>query len=391
MNKNTYCPYPFIGASLQPNNTALPCGQYMNTQPFRKIIPLHEVRTSIYMNDLRNGMLNGKHGDGCQCPAEEATGIRSMRQNAIDRFGYDLSNDLKIVEIFFDNVCNLKCRSCGSSHSHLWYDDEMTMFGNTLADKKHQKNIIYNEIDVSKLELIDIYGGEPMLSQDAEIFFAMMRKDNAIKKVDLALSTNGTVLPKENFEYALLNCKFLKMQVSIDAYGRLNDIIRSGSNFDLLTKNLEYYNSLADKREPGQTKVMVHSAVSVYNINQLYRLEDFISNKFPNLAFDTQVVQYPWVLSIKHLPIDYKEKVKIELGNRYPALVEYMMQDGENLFGHFVNYHNMLNKIRQDEFAGLNQLLEQYIADYKNIPSWDESKEYFNQAMTRLKLNANLE
>lgn len=372
-----------MGASLQPNNTVLPCGQYMNAKPFKKVIPLQEIRNSDYMNSLREGMLNGKHGDGCQCPAEEASGIMSMRQHAIERFGYEVSSDLKIVEIFFDNVCNLKCRSCGSSHSHLWYDDEMAMLGTTLADKKYQKNFIYKEIDTSKLELVDVYGGEPMLSQDADDFFKMLRND--IHKINLALSTNGTTLPKENFEYALLNCKFLRMQVSIDAYGELNDIMRSGSKFDELVKNLEYYNKLIELRPPGSTKMMVHSAVSLYNINMIHELDKFVTTHFPAMTFDTQVVQFPLHLSTRNLPLEYKQMVKTEMGNTYPTLVEYMMQDGEDLFGHFINFHNKLNELRDEDFKTLNPLLANYMANYSNVPTWEETKAYLIKAQHDLK------
>jgi sulfatase maturation enzyme AslB (radical SAM superfamily) len=380
-----------MGASLQPNNTVLPCGQYMNAVPFKKVIPLKEVRNSEYMNNLRYGMLNGQHGDGCQCPAEEASGIMSMRQHAIETFGYEVSDDLKIVEIFFDNVCNLKCRSCGSSHSHLWYDDEMAMFGTTLADKKYLKNHIYKEIDTSKLELVDLYGGEPMLSIDANEFVKKLKDDGIIKNIELRLSTNGTVLPKEHMEYALLNCRFLKMQVSIDAYGKLNDVMRSGSNFDELVENLKYYNNILETRPAGSTKMMVHSAVGIYNINVLHLLEDFLKDKFPNLWFDTQVVQFPLHLSLKHMPVEYKEQVKETLGNRYPALVNYMMQEGEDLFGHFINYHNKLNDIRNEDFTELNPLLESYMKTYSNVPNWDTSKEHFVKSINSLKTDASWE
>jgi sulfatase maturation enzyme AslB (radical SAM superfamily) len=336
-------------------------------------------------------MLNGKHGDGCQCPAEEASGIMSMRQHAIEKFGYTVSDDLKIVEIFFDNVCNLKCRSCGSSHSHLWYDDEMAMFGTTLADKKYLKNHTYKQVDISKLELVDIYGGEPMLSIDADDFLKELKDNNIIKNIELRLSTNGTTLPKENMEYALLNCNFLKMQISIDAYGTLNNVMRSGSDFDELVKNLEYYNNIFETRPTGSTKMMVHSAVGIYNINVLHLLEDFLKDRFPNLWFDTQVVQFPLHLSAKHLPLEYKEQVKLAMGDRYPMLINYMMQDGEDLFGHFINYHNKLNETRQEDFTGLNPLLESYMEMYSSVPDWSVSKEYFVNSINSLKTNANLE
>jgi sulfatase maturation enzyme AslB (radical SAM superfamily) len=357
----------------------------MNTAPFKKIIPLQEVRNSDYMKNLRANMLAGIHSAGCQCPAEEASGIMSMRQHAIERFGTEVSDDLKIVEIFFDNVCNLKCRTCGSSYSHLWREDEQQLFGITLSDKKHEKNFVYKDMDVSKLEVIDIYGGEPMLSVDADEFLKTLKDNKVIENIELRLSTNGTVLPKSNMEYALLNCNFLKMQVSIDAFGKLNDVMRSGSNFDVLVKNLEYYNNILETRAPGTTKMMVHSAVGIYNINMLPLLEDFIKEQFPNLSFDTQVVQYPVYLSSRYMPLDYKEKVKQALGDRYPNIVNYMMQDGENLFGHFINFHHKLNEIRNEEFVNLNPMLTEYMINYVNIPSWEDSRAFITQCMTDMK------
>ena len=55
----TYCPYPFNGVSLQPNNMVLPCGQYMDSAPFQKIIPINEVRNSEYINDGKISNLYG--------------------------------------------------------------------------------------------------------------------------------------------------------------------------------------------------------------------------------------------------------------------------------------------------------------------------------------------
>jgi hypothetical protein len=186
-------------------------------------------------------------------------------------------------------------------------------------------------------------------------------------------------------EYALLNCKFLKMQVSIDAYGPLNDVMRSGSQFNELVKNLEYYNNLLETRPAGSTKMMVHSAVGIYNINVLPLLEDFLKEKFPNLWFDTQVVQYPLYLSSRYMPQEYKEQVKQTLGERYPNIVNYMMQDGENLFGHFINLHYKLNEIRNEDFTDLNPMLADYMASYTDVPSWDDSRQFITKCINDMK------
>ena len=72
-------------------------------------------------------------------------------------------------------------------------------------------------------------------------------------------------------------------------------------------------------------------------------------------------------------------------------LINYMMQDGEDLFGHFINYHNKLNETRQEDFTGLNPLLESYMETYLPVPNWSVSKEYFINSINSLKTNANLE
>ena len=125
---NTYCPMPFIGSSLQSDGLVLPCGQYMDVAPY-KGKSITEARKE--MQCIRKTMLDGKHDSGCQCPAEEAAGLPSMRQDALQKFGVQPFGQLKTVEIFFDNVCNLKCRMCSSTHSHLWYEEEKELYGVT--------------------------------------------------------------------------------------------------------------------------------------------------------------------------------------------------------------------------------------------------------------------
>lgn len=383
MKDNLYCPYMFNGASLQPNNIVLPCGQYMHVEPFKKIVPIKEARHSEYMNNTRQDMLNGIPGKGCQCPAEEKAGIGSMRQSAIKRFGVDLSTDLKVVEIFFDNVCNLKCRSCGSNNSHLWYEDEKQLYGETLIPNKYVKNYIYKDLDHTKLQIVDLYGGEPMLSQDADDFLKMLVDDSTIKQIELDLSTNGTILPKENMLKALLSAKKIKLQISIDAHGPLNDFIRHGSDFDQLVENLNFYKTLLTQRPEGSSSIRIHSAVSIYNVNMLDRIDKFVQDNYPEFLHTVQVVQFPVFLSIKNTPAEYKAMIRDTLDNiKYKHIIEYMMQPSENHFGHFINFHNQLNQIRNEDFKDLNRLLSDYISNYKQVPQ--DSKVFFIEKLRQL-------
>ncbi len=375
----TYCPYPFMSASLQADNTVLPCGQFMKSVHFKKVIPLHEVRNGEFMTEMRRKMLAGEHVDGCQCPAEEAAGIRSMRQNALDKFGYTTETKLRKVELVFDNVCNIKCRSCGTPNSHLWQEDEQAIYGMTYIDKKYVKNTIYQDVDFKDLEYIEVLGGEPMISPGTSDFFTKIMKLGIVKDLTIQLSTNGMSLPTGDIEVALLQCKSLELAVSIDGYGGQNDYIRSGSNFNQIVKNLEYYNDLIDKRS-GRTNISIHTTVSIYNVNQLDILDDFISTRFPRFSKTKQVLQYPIFMSIKNTSQEFKDLVRPYI--KYQPIIEYLDSPGQDLFAHFINFSNKLDQLRNESMKDGNPLLSSYIDSYRD--KVDDSKDFLQGAIKEI-------
>jgi sulfatase maturation enzyme AslB (radical SAM superfamily) len=365
-----------MSASLQANDTVLPCGQFMKSVHFQKIIPIAEVRSGPFMTEMRNAMLRGEHVDGCQCPAEEAVGIQhTMRQNAIQRFGYTTETKLRKLELVFDNVCNLKCRSCGTPNSHLWYEDEQALYGMSFIEKKYVKNTLYKDIDFTDLENIEVLGGEPIISPGTAEFFKKAKELDIIKNLTIQISTNGMEKPSGHVLTALLECKALELTISIDAYGKYNDYIRSGSNFDQIVANLDYYNNLIDIRN-GDTKIAVHTTISIYNVNQLDLLDNCISTKFPRFNKTQQVLQFPVFLSIKNTNQEYKDLVRPFIKN--DNVVSYLDSQGEDMFGHFINFSKQLDELRDERIANNNPLLTSYIENYPKI---ENSKEFLVESL----------
>lgn len=374
---NTYCPYPFMSASLQADNTVLPCGQFMKSVHFQKVIPVHEVRNGEFMTDMRRKMLAGEHVDGCQCPAEEAAGIRSMRQNAIDRYGYTTETKLRKLELVFDNVCNIKCRSCGTPNSHLWHADEEAIYGTTLIKDKFTKNTIFEDVDFTDLECIEVLGGEPMISPGTNSFFK--KAEAILPNLTIQISTNGMLLPNEVMLNALMKCKALELTISVDAYGKYNDYVRSGSDWNSIVNSLDFYNTLFDKRT-GSTKISVHTAVSIYNVNQLDILDKFVTDNYPKFTLTKQVVQFPVFMSIKNTAQEYKDLVRPFIKD--PAIVSYLDSDGVDMFAHFINFSNKLDEIR-NEATDANPLLADYTANYKHRVA--DSRVFFLQSISDIK------
>ena len=371
----TYCPMPFIGSSLQSDGLVLPCGQYMDVAPY-KGKSITEARKQ--MQCIRKTMLDGNHDSGCQCPAEEAAGLPSMRQDALAKFGVQPFGQLKTVEIFFDNVCNLKCRMCSSTHSHLWYEEEKELYGVTYNPTKYTKSNLSNEIDVTELQEIKIYGGEPLQSQDAETFFKRLLDEAIVENLTIEMSTNATLIPQKHTLEVFKRCKNLKVNLSIDGYGKLNEFIRSGCNWESMLKVMVWFHNLIDQRQDN-TLIQVHSALGVYNINLIDELHSFVKQTYPKFSTTVQMIQYPTYLNIQNMPNDYKILIEPFVDEKIKA---YMYGNiAKNYFNHFVNYHNKLNKIRNEKFT-CNDLLQEYIDTH---PVEVDSSDFFIEQINFLK------
>lgn len=374
MISKTYCPYPFIGCNLQADNTVLPCCQFMKTSLFEKTIPISEIRSGKAMQNIRQQMIDGERVDGCQCFAEEDIGIKSMRLEGISRYGFTTDTEIKQLSVIIDNVCNIKCRSCGAANSHTWYDDEVEIYGRSFVTKKYVKNDVYKDLTLSKLIDLEILGGEPMYSPGVKDFLYFVKRQNILKNITLQLSTNGTILPTDIVLEALLECKELKLNISIDAYGPLNNYIRSGSEWDKIYNNLSFYNDLIYLRKDKETSIRIHTAISVYNVNLYQDLEKFTKTNFPRFSNTFQLVQFPVFLSIKNTPTDYKKEVVQFIENS--AVIEYLNSSGENFFGHFVNFNKKLDALRNESIEQLNPLLTKFIEKYDNKSSFKESQKF---------------
>lgn len=371
----TYCPYPFIGASLQSDNLVLPCGQYMDVAQF-KGKSITEARKQ--MQCIRTKMLNGEHDAGCQCPAEEAAGLSSMRQGALQQFGVQPFGPLKTVEIFFDNVCNLKCRMCSSTHSHLWYEEEKELYGTTYNSTKYTKSSLPNEINVAQLEEIKVYGGEPLQSLEAEAFFKRLLDEALVENLTIEMSTNATKIPMPYTLEVFKRCKNLKINLSIDAYGKLNEFIRKGCNWNEIITVMDFFHKLYNERD-SNTVIQVHSAVGVYNANMINDLELFVKENYPRFNTTQQMIQYPVYLNLQNMPQDYKELIEPYVNEETKKFMYGNILN--NYFDHFVNFHNKLNNIRKENFL-YNPLLEDYINKHKTTI---DSNDFFIEQIKFLK------
>jgi organic radical activating enzyme len=349
-------------------NKLLPCCLYKED-----IDVVGSVKETFYHGEfetLRQRMLSGERISACeQCYDKEALGLSSLRTESNTKWNNPQNVKLKVLELEFDNICNLKCRSCNSVHSHQWYNDENKIFGTSLLGKKHRQIDDYLSLDLSEIETLKFYGGEPFYSPMCKEFCTHLKKSTDVSRLEIVTFSNCTVLPSDEIYTILKECKSLYMILSIDGYGNFNDYFRHGSKWDKIVESLNFYTDLLKIRS-GETELLVNTTVSVYNANLLQEFDSFMIKHYPHIKLQKSALTYPEYLSIANLPKEYKVKLESYLQS-YPDILTYMNQEGNSkMFDYFLYFHHSLDQLRNEKLE--NNLLNDFIKLYNcNITKED--------------------
>jgi sulfatase maturation enzyme AslB (radical SAM superfamily) len=325
-------------------------------------------------------MLEGKQLSGCQqCYSAESVGAKSRREELIEQYGIVSEVETKTLDISFDNVCNLKCRGCCSASSHLWYGDEQAIYGKPVAtyiDKKYLENNL--TIDLDGLEYINVSGGEPFLSKKFKEFADTLFEKNNLENLHLTITSNATVMPSSNVYKLMLETNRLSLSLSIDGYGDLNQYFRHGADFSKCLEIVEFFKNLKTLRGSKYTYLQIHTTVSIYNVNLLLDIENFFQEHYKEYNCTHRLLYWPEQLCVRNIPEDLKEQLKpiVEsYGEKYIDVLNELTMPGADMFGHFINFHNLLDNLRNESLETINPLLFNYIKNYKNPPT--ESRAFF--------------
>jgi len=221
-----------------------------------------------------------------KCMHEENNGRKSLRQEFNEQYDTDTVG-LEFLEIGFDNICNLTCDGCWSEFSSAWAKKETGIAKYTSVDE-------IEEVP-DTLKKVLFLGGEPLMTNRHESF---LRRISQPERVEVIYNTNGTFILKDNIVDLLEKFKNVTFILSIDAYGELNDKVRSGSKWQDIINFITQIKQLGFALE-------VNSVLHLNNWHGIVDLEKFI--KGIEVEWTVNVLTYP-----QHLDIaNYKDKNEI--------------------------------------------------------------------------------
>jgi organic radical activating enzyme len=158
----------------------------------------------------------------------------------------------RILEVYFDNTCNLKCLYCGPHFSSLW-DAENIRFGDLKfnksknIEKNKQKIFEYLKEKGRHLTVFNILGGEPLYQSELEECLALFDQHPAPElelQIFTNLNTNIKHLTKivDMVKRLIDQDKLRKFQVtaSLDCWGAEQEYVRFPLNLNKWEENFNY-------------------------------------------------------------------------------------------------------------------------------------------------------
>ena len=373
----TYCSLAFSHLYITTDGSVRPCCRFrfLTEDGERTEWPAFNApkvsEYDILVDVLREGerhkliqekMLAGEEVKGCRsCYIEEKQTGLSMRTTENKQWGtsFDKENvSVKSIEITFGNYCNLACRICCSELSTSWIEDEKKLqkdynFFNIKKRTNVEKE--WKTQDFSTVEVIKITGGEPLLHPDFTKFLDMMISTNRTTDISLMIFTNSSTVPKQHLIDKLSKFKNVKLYLSIDGYGEVQEYIRHNSNWDTTEKT--YVEWLKTELVYPNIRVCFSPTISLFNIMYIEELIDWwldkrieIHGEIKPHAVTHNIMNHPRLLSVHdfHKAKERADELEVYKDSKeFPVQIEVLLSTViENLRN--VDFNNIDHEQRKE-------------------------------------------
>ena len=335
-----FCVLPWISIEASPIGTVRPCcladDEILDNNGNKFILStakFTDIQNSNHMRKLRSEFLDGKKPPTCRkCWNEEESGRTSKRMHTLDRLKHTLADEqwtydakpLMFVDLKLGNICNLKCRICGSWSSSQFAGEEISFLPRAEQKSSHAYKMLragawpkentnfWSEIDqvLTDIRYIEFTGGEPfMIDQHFDMLQGIVDRGIA-GQVEIHYNTNGTLFPDRGPEI-WKHFKTVEVAFSIDDIGPRFEYQRSNAVFQEVERNLSRFRLMRDQIPVLQLQCC--TTVNVFNVRYLNQVAQWITEQGFDFVY-WNIMHDAWYFSISRLPADTKKEIASHLG-----------------------------------------------------------------------------
>lgn len=335
-----FCVLPWVSLEASPIGTVRPCcladdellDDAGNKFDLRSANLLN-VQNSQQMQQLRQEFLDKKKPRTCRkCWNEERAGRTSKRMHTLNRLKHILpdtewttdAKPLMFLDLKLGNICNLKCRICGSWSSSQYAAEEVAWIRDATEKKQsyayqmlqagawpRDNTVFWQQIDQSlnDIKYIEFTGGEPFLIKEHFDMLQGIVDRGIAHQVEIHYNTNGTQYPQQG-EEIWKHFKLVEIAISVDDMATRFEYQRTNASWLEVCDNIEKFRQLRQRNSNIQLQCC--STVSVFNVRYL----DGVANWIAQQSFDFvywNVMHDAWYFSVGCLPDQVKNEVEAHL------------------------------------------------------------------------------
>ena len=334
-----FCVLPWISLEASPIGTVRPCCLADNEIVDNNGNKFHlsgasfdQIQNSRHMIELRQEFLDGKRPQTCRkCWMEERAGRTSKRMHTLDRLKHSVvdtewtvdAKPLMFLDLKLGNICNLKCRICGSWSSSQFASEEV----NDAPPEEKKQTFAYqmlragawpqenpqfwSEIDrvLDNIRYIEFTGGEPFLIREHFDMLQGIVDRGIAHQVEIHYNTNGTQFP-EHAPEIWRHFQTVEIAFSIDDIGARFEYQRSNAVWSEVEANIERFRQL--QRTLPNIRLQCCTTVNIFNVRYL----DGVANWIATQGFDYvywNMLHDAWYFSIGCLPDVAKQAIERHL------------------------------------------------------------------------------
>jgi len=335
-----FCVLPWVSLEASPIGTVRPCcladDELVDDEGNKFSLltaDFASIQNSQAMTQLREEFLAGKKPQTCRkCWNEERAGRTSKRMHTLDRMKHmGISGDwtadakpLMFLDLKLGNICNLKCRICGSWSSSQFATEELNDM-NPAEDKKksfpyqmlragawpRENESFWTEIDacLNDIRYIEFTGGEPfMIDQHFDMLQGIVDRGIA-HKVEIHYNTNGTQWPARGPDI-WRHFRTVEVAFSIDDIGERFEYQRTNADWAVVLDTITSFQLLRDQLP--NLRLQCCSTVNIFNVRYIDQLAHWIALQRFDFVY-WNMMHDAWYFSIAMLPDSAKAVISEHL------------------------------------------------------------------------------
>jgi MoaA/NifB/PqqE/SkfB family radical SAM enzyme len=371
---------PWISMEVTPTGTYRPCCLYSESIPNINVHTGHSIQDaqySDYMKSLRQQFLTGEKPTGCQmCWNEEAVVGRMSKRKAtyikLKNVKQDYTENA-VAPIFLDlklgNICNLKCRICGSWSSSKWAQEEIDIASgeNELARQQLLNGQWPRKVPswwealedaLPFVEYLEFTGGEPFLINEHFDLLEKLVEKGYASKIDIHYNTNGTVWPVRSELWK--HFKRVEIAFSIDDVGKRFEYQRYGTRW-------EETQEVIRKAVNSPYQLQVCTTFNIQNAYYWPETEAWILDQgIKDIHYN--ILHEPPMFNLRNMPDDikdtYRQKMKqCRIPNKIEQVIKFMELPGENTLNELKDRLQKSDEYRKQSFSETHPEVWNLISD----------------------------